>query len=407
MNNKKITFIGDVTCDRPLLNAARKRPGKYEFGQVFSQVKSLFEESDYVIGNLETVCAGDKNDFRDQFMLCNTPDQLIYAIKEAGIQCMTTANNHCMDQGIKGLKRTVELLDKNGIEHTGTYCDKEESNKILYKTFDDLKIAILAYTYDTNATNIDVVLNDKNDFHVGLLKDQNVILNSASGLKKIVFKLTSGRQRRFLKRAMARAKLKNGKAFFSARKDVICNGDTDNKYLDKVKNDICEAKKNADYVFVCPHFGGQFNSEPGAYSDFLIKYLEECGANAVIGNHPHVVQRTVIKDRKYIGAYSIGSFNLSVSADYIVHDALPEYSVAIHFYFNPNNDINKVTFTVLKIVEDESKMITVWPVDKLYSQSAECDRKLIKEDVLKIYNRFTNKSLKEISICKEYELLED
>ena len=53
---KKITFIGDITSDRPLLNAAYDRnTDAYDFSPVFGKVKKLFEESDYVVGNFETV----------------------------------------------------------------------------------------------------------------------------------------------------------------------------------------------------------------------------------------------------------------------------------------------------------------------------------------------------------------
>mgnify|MGYP000289694224 CR=1 FL=1 len=99
---KKITFIGDITSDRPLLNAAYDRnTDAYDFFPVFGKVKKLFEESDYVVGNFETVCAGDKNGFQNQYLLCNSPDELIQAMVKGGVNCVTTANNHCLDQGIQ------------------------------------------------------------------------------------------------------------------------------------------------------------------------------------------------------------------------------------------------------------------------------------------------------------------
>ena len=403
-SSTKITFLGDITCDRMLRVASRKKRGEYDFSPVFSQVGYILDESDYVIGNFETVCAGDKNDYKDQFMLCNTPDQLIEEISKTGIHCVTTANNHCLDQGIKGLKRTLEVLDKNGVEHIGTYANLEERKKIFYKNFRDLKVAFLAYTYDVNSTNIDIRIDAKNDYCVGLLKSQDVIANCNSKAKKICLLLTTGRQRRFVRRILARRGLKKGKAFMPILTDYIRKDDTNNPYLDKIKMEIEEARKNADYVFVCPHYGGQFNEEPGEYAAFLMKYLKECGADVVIGNHPHIVQKA-IKTKGFVGAYSIGSFNQSVSADYMVHEPLPEYSVAVHFYFNDNKNVDKVTYSILKIVEDENKMITVWPVDKLYKIISDEEKESLRKDVLRISNRFTNSNSDKIIMCKEYELL--
>ena len=53
----RITFVGDIMCERPLLKAYFMNKG-YDFRPVFEATKKLFNESDFVIGNLETVFAG-------------------------------------------------------------------------------------------------------------------------------------------------------------------------------------------------------------------------------------------------------------------------------------------------------------------------------------------------------------
>ena len=73
--------------------------------------------------------------------------------------------------------------------------------------------------------------------------------------------------------------------------DVIHDSDTDNIYLSTVQEDRRKAKITADLVVVCPHMGGQFNIVPGSYAKFLMKFLFDCGADIVIGNHPHVIQK--------------------------------------------------------------------------------------------------------------------
>ena len=54
----KISFTGDIMCERPLLSASRSDK-KYDFDFVFHGVKDKLRESDLVVGNLETVFAGD------------------------------------------------------------------------------------------------------------------------------------------------------------------------------------------------------------------------------------------------------------------------------------------------------------------------------------------------------------
>ena len=66
--------------------------------------------------------------------------------------------------------------------------------------------------------------------------------------------------------------------------------------------------------------------------------------------------------------------------------------------------VDKITFTILKIVEDSNNMITVYPINRLFEISNKDEKDKIIDDVRIIYNRFTNQSLKDITIEKEYLL---
>lgn len=50
--------------------------------------------------------------------------------------------------------------------------------------------------------------------------------------------------------------LRRGKVFLKPRVDVIMDGDTDNKYLGLLAEDLKTAREKADYVIVCSHIGG-------------------------------------------------------------------------------------------------------------------------------------------------------
>ena len=162
----------------------------------------------------------------------------------------------------------------------------------------------------------------------------------------------------------------------------------------------------ADYVIVCSHIGGQFNETPGTYSRFMADFVLEHGADMLIGNHPHVIQKTRIENRKVV-AYSLGSFNQSPSADYIIHDALPEYSMALHVYFSKDRDkgnVRTITFSILKAVEDSNKMIVVYPIDELNDELEGDDRIQLQEDVKRIYERITGTPILKDVIQREYVL---
>lgn len=395
----KITILGDITCDTPLLEASRIQKGQYDFSSVFTEITPLLKKSDYTIANFETVCAGSKNDYQNEYFLCNCPDQILPAMKEAGIDFVTTANNHCLDHGISGMIRTLDVLDEYGIAHSGTYKNKESRDNNWIFTVDRFKIAILSYTSGTNASNTGVILDSKNDFHVGLLRPQVDGAISKGGIKGFIVRHLSVKQRRTINRFINRVKLKLGINYFKPFTDKRTESDNEtNPYLISVKKDIERAKELADLVIVCPHIGGQFNTKPGTYSEFLVNYLKDCGADVIAANHPHVLQKAYSEIDSVI-AYSIGSFNLSLSADYIVHESLPEYSMALHLYLDESGKISRTTFSLLKIVEKENHCITVFPINRLPEVT-----KKMKEDIITVYNRVTGKAVKSIDICEEYEL---
>ncbi|MGE4213951.1 MAG: CapA family protein [Anaerotignaceae bacterium] len=146
----KLTVTGDIMVHSWQYNEAYDpETGAYDFSHNFSEIKKFFTESDLVIGNLETVFAGEDRDISD-YPNFNTPDSFGDALKEAGFNLLTTANNHCMDKGTDGLNRTIEVLDGLGIDHFGTYLSEEQRDTILVKDVNGIKIAFLSYTYGTN-----------------------------------------------------------------------------------------------------------------------------------------------------------------------------------------------------------------------------------------------------------------
>ena len=146
----RITAIGDIMVHSWQYNEAyNKETGEYDFYHNFTDVKKYFEKGDIVAGNLETVFAGTERGISD-YPCFNTPDSFADALKDSGVDLVTTANNHCMDKGAQGLLRTIEILDEKGFDHMGTYADEHSRSKILIKNVNGIKMAFLSYTYGTN-----------------------------------------------------------------------------------------------------------------------------------------------------------------------------------------------------------------------------------------------------------------
>ncbi|CAG7643828.1 CapA family protein [Paenibacillus allorhizosphaerae] len=165
-----IAIVGDLLMKSEIISSA-KQQSEYKFERIFSKVKPFLNKHDVTIGNLETTFSGTRklgvvrkcptgncpNERRNPHTgrpVFNCPDELAAALKSTGFDVLTTANNHCMDGGAAGLKRTLAVLDKHGLRHTGTYRTFEESKRYLILHVKGVKIGVLSYTSGTNSISV-------------------------------------------------------------------------------------------------------------------------------------------------------------------------------------------------------------------------------------------------------------
>ncbi|MFZ0455544.1 MAG: CapA family protein [Ignavibacteriaceae bacterium] len=248
--NATISAVGDLMCHSLQYDYAELENGKYDFNPSFKFVKKYFESSDFVFGNLETVTAGRSRGY-STYPLFNSPDEYITALKKAGFNLLTTANNHALDKGKRGVIRTIEQLQKNNISYTGTFKSGRDRDSIRIFNIKGINIAFLAYTYGTNGISV-----PENSPYLINLIDTSLIYK-----------------------------------------------------------DIKHARKNgAEIVLVYFHFGYQYSRKPNDFQKQIVNEAINDGADIIIGGHPHVLQpvkyfktRGSMLDSGF-AAYSMGNF---------------------------------------------------------------------------------------------------
>ena len=400
----KITTIGDIMCEPPMLAQVTKGDGTYDFKSVFAPLKSYFDEADYVIGNLETPLAGEEAGYTDCLVAFNTPDEIAKALKELGMDAVSTANNHCCDRGQAGLVRTLKVLDEIGLAHTGTYADPDEKDRILYFTVGDTKIAMIAYTYAYNKPL-------KEEWYVddALERCVNRLRPLRGNMKYVPNPPILQKARAFVEEVAGRKliweeniKLKKIIGVPVAYADDLNEWEKYEKYVGYLQEDIEEAKKHADLVFFLPHVGGQFNVEPGMFSSYIVYQGVKLGADLVLAAHSHTTQKAA-----YLNGvpcfYSLGNVTMWPHSTYSVVESLPEYGLAAHTYVQ-DGKIVKNGFSVFKMVQDEGVPLSVIPCDELYGQLTDPGEKAkLAEEVGAIYARVTGKEAP-AAIQREYEL---
>ena len=147
-----ISAVGDIMMGSdyptPILPASKGKA-------LFLNVKdSLKKGANIIFGNLEGPLTENGKTFKNitggKAYAFRTPPVYARNLKDAGFSCVSLANNHIMDFGLKGAKTTMEALDNYGIKHSGLIGDIAQIN------INDVKIGLLSFsTYNTTYNMLD------------------------------------------------------------------------------------------------------------------------------------------------------------------------------------------------------------------------------------------------------------
>mgnify|MGYP002801036613 CR=1 FL=1 len=363
----KLTFVGDIACDKPLLKAAKTETG-FDFSDVF-RTEKLFSKSDYVIGNLE-VCFAEGPKYAYKPYHYSIPKEFCTAIRNAGFNVLGMANNHCFDEDIEGIRRTLEVVEKNGLYHTGTFCGDIQEKRYIILEKEELKVAFFSLT-DTVNSNFEASHCDDLSKYVNIIGFKGKSYSNNKFLRYLKF---------YVRPNLGKLlhKIKDGSTI-APQVDQIKEYSICYTWWDEIKRNLVRAKSEADFLIVLLHIGGQFNEEPGEFSNFIVDQLCGIGVDLIVGHHPHTIQK-IEKKGKTLIAFSLGGFCMSPSGEYLVHDCLPEYGMVLHVELEKNKELS-YTWDLIKGIEERNHYLHVIPVDEL-----DID-KTMEKDILKLKNR--------------------
>ena len=120
----------------------------YDFRPMFALVKPILSSVDLAICHLETPIAPADEEL-STFPFFGVPIEITDALAYAGYDRCSTASNHAMDRGARGINTTLNALDRVGISHTGMARSPQEINPKLILV-SGISIAHMSYTFSYN-----------------------------------------------------------------------------------------------------------------------------------------------------------------------------------------------------------------------------------------------------------------
>jgi len=119
--------------------------GNYDFSPIFEYLTDTVSGFDYAVANLETTFGGDGNPYQGNPTF-NCPDELASALEKTGYDMMLTANNHCSDTLMAGIKRTLNVVRDQNMATLGTRLTEQEPRYTIVEV-NGIRIGMTCYTY--------------------------------------------------------------------------------------------------------------------------------------------------------------------------------------------------------------------------------------------------------------------
>lgn len=136
----KIVVAGDFVPTHRVVDIIERQ----NYTSVLDDVRRVTGESDYAIVNLECpVVEGNAVPIEKEGPNLKCSKKAIDALKWAGFNCFTLANNHFFDYGENGVHCTLQQSKSMNVDTVGGGMNLEESGRILYKDIAGQKLAII------------------------------------------------------------------------------------------------------------------------------------------------------------------------------------------------------------------------------------------------------------------------
>ena len=237
-----LAFGGDVHFAERTLSLLDKP------AMAFGPVSSMFAAADVAMVNLETAVTTRGTPEPKQFHF-RAPPTAFDAVKAAGLDVVSLANNHTLDYGQVGLADTLAAASSGSVPVVGAGRDAAAAYAPWITTVKGVRIAFLGFTQITE------------------LASTWVATDTRPGLAMAI----TGAQ---IERAAAAVRT---------------------------------AKTQADLVVVYMHWGQEYNECPIALQKAAAQAFSAAGAALVVGTHVHVMQGDGWLGRTFV-AYGLSNF---------------------------------------------------------------------------------------------------
>lgn len=243
-----VAALGDNLIHRPIYDYALRKLDG-NFDHLFAGMAEELARYDVTCLHQETIYVDRRQDYSD-YPTFGTPVEVGEAVIRAGFDIVSCASNHALDKGTEAIGLTTQLYRRAGVLCPGIQPVEDGAYQpYLLLERKGITCAVLSYTQMTNGH----ALPEEAPYVLHTLADE-----------------------------------------------------------DLVRRDLTAAAEAADFVLVFVHWGTEYAAEPNETQRHWAQVFADCGADVVLGTHPHVLQPTDwvtgADGHKTLVYYSLGNY---------------------------------------------------------------------------------------------------
>lgn len=253
-------------------------PYRNDLSSSFAHVRELFHDSDLTFGQLESVLSEAGTLSSCTRMGCSSRPEVAPVLKNAGFDVISFASNHALDYGRDAFLETLKCLRDAGLYVVGAGENEEKARAYPVIDVEKTKIAFLGYC---------------SILPQGFWAEEaRPGCNPARGITAYV-------------------PVEHDQPETPCRMYSFPHPDD----LEKMLDDIREAKQQADLVVVSMHWGIHFKEGVLAgYQKYYAHFAIDAGADLILGHHAHILKPVEMYKGKAI-FYSLGNFAMEEVTD--------------------------------------------------------------------------------------------
>ena len=250
-----IRAAGDLNITDSVVASGLAATG-YEFTRSFLDVAHLLSEADLTVMNLEgNICGEPYGTART-----SAPKQILESLRSAGVDLVQVANSTSINNGLIGLRSTLQAIHEAGLEPMGAYASNEDFQRAKGYTIceaNGIRVAFVAFTKGMSGMGLPAGSEDC----VNLLYTD----------------------------------------YDSTYKEV------DNAGITKVLKNV--ASESPDVTIAMLHWGSEGTDTISDTQKRITNLMYKNGVDVIIGTHPHRVHQIEFNQAAgTLTAYSLGDF---------------------------------------------------------------------------------------------------